>query len=126
MRLCERNLKTIYYALYKGEEAIEDDDGNETGEYEITYNNPVAIKVNVSAARGATDVEIFGVELGYDKTLLTGDMNCPINETAILWVDKVPDITLQGTTETPYDYQVVKVAKSLNYIAYAIKGVNKS
>ena len=126
MRLCERNLKKIYYALYKEKTAIEDDDGNETGDYTLVYNNPVDMMANVSASRGVADVEMFGVGLNYTKVVLTADMNCPIDETSILWVDVTPDISEQGTTETPYDYQVVKVAKSLNYIAYAIKEVRKS
>lgn len=126
MRLCERNLKTIYYATFKEQTPIYDDDNNETGDYKLTYNNPEQIAVNVSAARGVSDTEQFGINLDYEKAIITGDMSCPIVESTILWVDVTPTITDGGTTSTPYDYQVVKVAKSLNYIAYAIKKVTKS
>ena len=126
MRLCERNLKTIYYALSKEDASILDTDGNETGDHRIIYENPVSIDVNVSASRGVADVEMFGVGLNYEKVVLTADMNCPISETSILWIDVTPVIGEGGTTETPNDYQVVRVAKSLNYIAYAIRKVEKS
>ena len=126
MRLCERNLTNIYYATFKEEVPILDDDYNETGDYKITYNNPEKKAMNVSAARGVSDVELFGVSLDYEKVAMTGDMSCPIDETTALWVDVVPTIKEDGSTDTPYDYEVVKVAKSLNYIAYAIKKVKKS
>lgn len=126
MRLCERNLKSIYYATYKDEAPITDIDGNETGDYASVYNKPVLLTASVSAARGASDTEQFGVSLDYEKVVVTADMNCLIDETSILWVDVTPTIKNDGTTDTPYDYEVVKVAKSLNYIAYAVKRVMKS
>lgn len=121
MRLCERNLTTIHYALYNGMQPIYDADGNDTGRSEVAYENPVEIRASVSAARGYSDTEQFGVNLDYEKTVITTDMTCPIAETSVLWVDREPEIANDGSTNTPFDYRVVKVAKSLNYIAYAIK-----
>lgn len=121
MRLCERNLTSIHYALYNGMQPIKDADENDTGRYEIGYENPVEIRASVSAARGYSDVEQFGVNLDYEKTVITTDMTCPITETSVLWVDTKPEIGDDGSTDTPFDYRVVKVARSLNYIAYAIK-----
>ena len=116
MRLCNRNVKTIYYALQTGTQPIMDEWGNETGEYKTLYTEPVAIKMNVSPARGQASTEMFGEDLNYTKSMVTTDLTCPIDEYSRLWVDK-------PTTES-HDYIVVLVAKSINNIAYAIKKVD--
>lgn len=114
----ERNKQTIYYALYQGSTDVVDSDGFYTGEKTSTYCTPVEMRVNVSPARGDTDVDIFGINEKYSKTLVTTDMNCPITETTRLWIGI-------DTTE-PYNYRVVRVAKSLNSIVIAIEEVSVS
>jgi len=79
------------------------------------YGNPVEMAINVSAARGTSDVEQFGINAIYSKTMVTNDMSCPIAESTRLWVG-IP------TTE-PHNYVVTSVAKSINSITYAIKEV---
>lgn len=116
MRNLARNKQTIYYALYSGKTDIVDENGNKTGDKSVTYSTPVAIKVNVSASRGTADLEMFGINTNYSRTVVTDDTSCPIKEDSILWVDK-------ATTE-PHDYVVVKVAKSFNHITYAIQEVS--
>ena len=118
MRVLERNKQTIYYATYVSETA-NTESGYETGENTITYSTPVAIRVNVSPARGRVNVELFGDSLDYDRVVVTDDLTCPISETSVLWVDSVPD----QNGKVPYDYIVRKVAKSLNSISYAISRV---
>ena len=44
MRLVKRNLRTIYYSLYSDRLPILDDDGYETGETGIGYEDPVELK----------------------------------------------------------------------------------
>ena len=119
MRDLDRNKRTIYYALYKSESADIDAHGDETGGYSITYDTSVSIKVNVSAARGTSETEQFGVDLKYTKTFVTTDMTCPIAEDSVLWVDDV-------NTSHPYDYTVASIAKSINSITYAIRKVDVS
>lgn len=117
MRDLKRNRRTIYYALYGGVQECVDGFGNYTGEYAPYYGNPVEMQVNVSAARGSADVEQFGIDTPYSKTLVTTDMSCPIAEDTILWIEKTP---LDGT----HNYIVTRVAKSINSITYAVKEVD--
>ena len=119
MRCLKRNKQTVYYAIFAEETAQYDTEGYESGENEVSYSDPVAIKVNVSPARGRVNVEMFGDSLDYDRVIVTDDIACPITETSVLWVDSVPD----KNGDVPYDYIVRKVAKSLNSISYAISRV---
>ena len=125
MRSLDRNKQKIYYSLYLGKTPILDEYGNQTGEYETSYATPVALDINVSAARGTSDVEQFGINLNYSKSMVTNDLNCPIDETTRLWVGKDAFETVEEvTTVTPHNYVVVSVARSINSITYAIKEVS--
>lgn len=122
MKLQQRNLKPIWYCLYKGKEPITDDQGYETGEYEVTYFDPVKAKVNVSPATGWSQVGMFGNQESYDKVIVTDDIDCPINENTVLFIDKEPQ--KDGDEYIfDYDYVVKRVAKSLNSIAIAVSKV---
>jgi len=127
MRSLVRNKQKIYYALYDTKTDIVDDYGNKTGEYNVTYGEPVEYHINVSAARGTADVEQFGINANYTKTMTTNDLNCPIEETSILWINREPTVTVgEVTTDIPHNYVVVSVARSINSITYAIREVNVS
>lgn len=115
MKLCERNLKTISYKMYAGQQPILDKDGFDTGEVENSYSDAVEIKANVSPAKGTSSVEPFGVDIEYTNTMIVSDMDCPIDEHSILWID--------SSTDKPFTHVVVRVAKGLNYIMYAIRKV---
>ena len=119
MRLLKRNLRTIKYALYQGKTNIVEDtqDAWETGEKALAYSQPVELECNVSSAMGRTAIEMFGDLQNYEKIIVTDDTNCPINEQSILFVD-VPGEAVDG--KYVYDYIVRRVAKSLNFIAYAV------
>lgn len=120
MRCLEKNKQTIYYSLYSGITPNIDDDGFRTGTYSETYSSPVSALFNVSAARGESEIEKFGSDLAYSKTMVTCDMDCPITETSHLWVDITP------SNNTPFNYVVVRVARSINSITYAIKEVSST
>lgn len=122
MKLLKRNLSTIHYCLYERSEPILDDDGNETGEDKITYSEPVEFECSVSAATGYSATEMFGNLENYDKTLITDDMQCPIDEHSVLFVDKEPEYDTDG--RPLYDYIVRRVAKSINNISFAIRKVD--
>lgn len=119
MRTLDRNKREFYYALYSNHVAVTDENGFETGEYAAGYETPVSMRANISPARGTSDIEQFGTNLLYDKMIVTSDMNCPIDEHSILWVDDT-------NTSHPYDYIVASVAKSINSITYAIAKVKTS
>ncbi len=124
MRCMERNKTKFYYALYIDKNDIKDEYGNITGEYEVLYGNPVAVKGNISSAMGETQVRQFGGRESYDKVIVLDNPETPINEYSILWVDTLPHLNEDGTTNTPHDYIVKKVAKSLNSVSFAIRKVN--
>lgn len=123
MRCMVRNKSTFYYASYIGETEIADEYGNKTGEYEVSYSKPIKTLGNVSAAQGEVQNRQFGESESYDKVIVLGDRNAPIDEHSILWVDTLPHLNADGSTDTPHDYIVRKVARSLNGVSIAISKV---
>jgi len=124
MKLLNRNLKSIWYCLFNGEVPVLDDDGYETGEKTIAYEEPVELRCNVSPATGYSQVNMFGNLDSYDKVIITDNVECPIDENTVLFVDKNPEF---DTTGKPlYDYTVRRVAKSLNSISVAVSKVKVS
>lgn len=119
MRSLERNKQEVYYATYSGKQEITDDDGNLTGEYGLVYNDPVLLRINVSAARGESATRLFGELEDYDKVLISTDTELPITKTTVFWIDNTD-------TEKPHDYVVRKVAKGLNSIQIAVRKVDVS
>ena len=121
MRCLNRNSIGFYYAVYQGSTPVlvKDEYGNEieTGEYEVSYDEPEYARGNISPAKGAVAVEVFGSTEGYDRVLVIDDPDTPIDEYTVLWVDT-------DDTDEPYDYIVRKVARSLNSASIAISKVN--
>lgn len=121
MRTLERNKTSFYYALYLGKEENIDADGNATGTYTILYSNPVECRGNISASSGSVQFEQFGNDLQYDRVIVLDDVNVPIDENSVLWVDKEVEHDKYGNPV--FDYVVKKVAKSLNSVSFAISKV---
>ena len=48
----------------------------------------------------------------------------PITVSSVFWIDKLPEIAEDGSTDTPHDYIVKKVATSLNSVSIAVSKVN--
>lgn len=118
MQCMSINKQKLYYALYEGKEEIVDEYGNKTGNYTIQYSDPVEAYMNISPARGTSDVEQFGINTNYTNTLITDDMACPIAEDSVLWIGK--------NVEESYNYMVVAIAKSINSITIAVRKVDVS
>lgn len=124
MKALERNKQKIYYANYTGRSEVTDENGLYTGETKPSYTSPVAVDVNVSASRGQAEIDLFGTDLNYTKTIVT-DKDFGIDENSILWVGKEAYQTTSTTSViTPYNYIVASVAKSLNSVVYAIREVD--
>ena len=121
MRCLRRNKQPFWYATYVKGETAYDIYGNETGGRDITYSKPVASAANVSAAKDTAVAAVFGIDLNYDRVLCME--SAPFDESAILWIDTPPVIKLDGTTETPHDYVVKRIAKSLNSVLVAVTKV---
>ena len=124
MRGMLRNKQKYYYASYVGENEIIDEYGNSTGEYAVSYGKPIEYFGNISAAQGEMQSRQFGESESYDKVIVLDDRNAPIDEHSIMWVDTLPLLNDDGTTDTPHDYVVKKVARSLNAVSIAIRKVS--
>lgn len=124
MRALVRNKILIHYANYRDKKPIKDEYGNLTGEYEISYTNPIAVCANVSAARGEATTRQFGDDVNYDRVILIDDPKFPIKESSILWIETPPEIQEDGSTKDPHDYIVKQVATSLNSVSIAVSKVN--
>jgi hypothetical protein len=119
-----RNKTKFYYASYIGETEIVDDYGNLTGEYDVSHSTPIECKGNISAAQGETQSRQFGESESYDKVIVLDDRNTPIDEYSLLWIDTLPVLNEDGSTDTPHDYIVRQVARGLNGVSIAISKVD--
>ena len=124
MRCLRRNKVPFAYALFEKAEPHYDEYGNETYEQDVSYRKPIRGKANISPARNVDIVQLFGTDVNYDKVLVLDDPKLPIDENTVLWVDTPPVMNEDGTTDTPHDYIVRKVARSLNSVAIAIAKVD--
>lgn len=128
MRTLRCNKIRIYYANYRDKVPLKDEYGNITGEYEIVYDNPIAIMANVSAAGGGSVAQYFGTQENYDRIIVLdfkdADLAPPITVSSILWIDTLPVVAEDGSTNTPHDYIVKRVATSLNSVSIAVSKVN--
>lgn len=124
MKTLRRNQQVFYYALYEGKVLLVDSGRYKTGEEYFTYSNPVLCAANISPASGETVAQQFGGDESYDKVIVTDNLDLPIDEYSRLWVDVEPVLEQDGTTNTPHDYVVRRVAKSLNSVSYGITKVD--
>ena len=122
MKTLERNKRSFWYALYQDAEEIIDEYGNGTGDYKPIYSDPVQMYANISPATGYSQTEQFGNLDSYDKVIVTDWLDCPIDENAVLFIDKEPEHNTED--DLMYDYIVMRVAKSINSISIAVRKVN--
>ena len=140
MRSLKRNKQKFYYSTYDGQitEYYRDSGGNiiydeidgdlipRIKTERAGYNNPVSFYANISAGKGASQEEVFGVSLDYTKTISTTDMSLPLDEKSLVWFETEPTYNSDGTVnEASADYAVVGIAKSLNNVVYALKKRSK-
>jgi len=124
MRTLDRNKKTFYYSLSNGSAEITED-GLKTGRYETTYAPFKRFKGNISPEKGNIVSKQYGLSCSYGRTIVTDDMNCPIQINSLLWIGVVPQIdnTVPMRTKTPHNYIVERISKSLNQITIQVKRV---
>ena len=129
-----RNKQAFWYALYVDTETEYDDNGYERNPHSV-YGKPVKVYGNISAAKGTVDARQFGDTDDYDKVIVLGDRDTPIDEYAVLWIDSEPEVNPSGELKvnangdyvTPWDYIVRKVGRGLpNYgsVVIAVSKVN--
>lgn len=125
MRTMARNRQVFYTAELLGTTMPKDSEGNYTEE-QNTYSAPVMHKAVIKPASGRVVMEIFSAATHYDKVITLNQNEDYLKVGSILWVDTMPELDDKGETTTPYDYIVVGVSKSLNFINVAIKEVDVS
>jgi len=126
MRTMTRNRRTFYEAALDTVTMGQDKDGNYTEEVK-TYSTPTERKGVITPANGQADTQLFGANEIYDKVITLNSNENYLAVGSILWVDTMPEFDEEtGKVITPYDYIVVKVANSLNFVNVAIRKVNVS
>ena len=116
MRTVKRNKRPVAYAFYAGQTEIVDDDGNYTGELDVSYSEPVKTLMNVSGGRGQADIALFGLTQTFARTATTEDLQTNWSTDMVFWVEADPD------TE-PFDYRVVAVSRTINQVVLALAEV---
>lgn len=125
MRTMTRNRRVFYQASLVEVAMAQDTDGNYTEET-YTYSDPVKCEGVISPATGAISTQLFGANESYDKVIMLNKEEDYLAVGSVLWVDNLPVVDEKGKTATPYDYIVVKVAETLNFINVAIRKVDVS
>ena len=131
-RMCFRNMQEFWYALYDDTVETYDEYGNQIGT-SASYGNPVQACANISPAKGNVIARQFGDDDNYDKVIVTGDRDTPIDEYAVLWIDTVPEldetgalkVNANGEIVTPWDYIVRKVGRGLPNYGSTVIAVSK-
>lgn len=119
MRSLLRNQQPVFFKLYEGDKEIIDENGNSTGSYLPSYSKLKSAMLCVSPNKGSSEVEQFGSQEDYERTMTTADTSCEIDENSVLWVDG-------ADTNGPYNYIVKQKAIWKNSVQYAIKSVDVS
>ena len=131
-RTCFRNKQPFWYALYDATVEQYDEYGNQIGT-SATYGNPVQTSGNISPAKGSVVARQFGDDELYDKIIVTGDRDTPVDEYAVLWIDVEPEldgngalkVNADGEIVTPWDYIVRKVGRGLPNFGSTVIAVSK-
>lgn len=119
MRTLQRNKREISYALYSGVQDVVDSEGNFTGEQEITYASPVTTRMNVSGGRGRAEIELFGVDNPFSRTVVTDDLITPFDTDTVWWFEANP-------LTDPHNYRCTGVARTINQVVIALAEVEVS
>ena len=135
MRILERNKKDLWYANRISASYVTDKNGMKTGEKEQTYAEPVKVRMSMAISSGANNLgsqgiatlEPYGIVTGYTARAVTEDLNCPMEEQSRVWYGIEPTTEIEGVTvPVPYNYTVVRKAKSLTHLIYYLKEVDVS
>ena len=147
MRLLSRNKQTLWFANPSESAYVVDDNGLKTGEKTITYGTPKSARMSIAISSGANnlgsqgmaELERYGIVTGYTHRATTEDLNCEMGEESIVWFGVPHERTVQSqqlvngemkTVETtellPFNFKIVRKAKSLNHLIYYLKEVDAS
>lgn len=119
MRTVQRNRREVWYALYQGVTDVVDDDGNYTGEQEVSYATPVKAWMNVSGGRGQAMVEEFGIDNPFTHTAVTPDLKTAFNTDTIFWFYKTP-------SDGAHNFRCTGISRTPNQVVIALAEVEVS
>lgn len=117
------NQSEFYYQVYQDYAEEVDEDGYLTGQDIMSYSNPILARAMISENTSEATQAPFGKDLVYDKMISTVQ-DLPIDEYSKLFIDVVPNLKEDGSTDTEPDYEVVKVSKGLHQRVWAIRKVD--
>lgn len=117
------NQREFYYQTYHESEDMVDDEGYLTGESGSSYSNPIKARAMISENMSDAVEMPFGKDLVYDKMISTVQ-DLPIDEYSRLFVDVVPVLNEDGSTDTEPDYTVVRKSTGLYQKVWAIRRVD--
>ena len=129
MRDLYSNARPLWYALYLGKTDAVDENGDFTGETDITYSEPVEFRANLSATRGTQgftgtgiSYDYFGADVRYDLIISTANMDLPIDEHSLIWTkDPYGDSSVVDYSQA--EFRVSAVARGLHHMKYAIRSL---
>jgi hypothetical protein len=104
--MCFRNKQPFWYALYDATAVGFDEYGNQNATYS-SYHDPVQTSGNISPAKGNVVARQFGDDELYDKVIVLGDRDTPIDEYAVLWIDSAPELDENGALKVNADGEIV-------------------
>lgn len=119
MRTIQRNRREVWYALYQGVTDVMDDEGNYTGEQEVSYTTPVKAMMNVSGGRGRAMVEEFGIDNPFTHTAVTSDLTTAFNTDTIWWFGKTP-------SDGAHNFRCTGISRTPNQVVIALAEVEVS
>lgn len=117
------NQRDFYYQTYIEDDESIDEEGYLTGENDYYYSNPIKASAMISENTSEASNTPFGKDLVYDKMISTVQ-DLPIDEYSKLFIDVVPELYEDGSTDTKPDYEVVKVSKGIYQRVWAIRKVD--
>lgn len=125
-------MQPFWYALLGNVVEDYDEYGNQIGT-STTYGKPIKALANISPAKGNVLSREFGDDDNYDKQIVTGDRDIPIDEYSVLWIDTVPELDENGALKvnndgeivTPWDYIVRKIGRGLPNYGSTVIAVSK-
>lgn len=123
MRTTQRDKREIWYALYEGVSEVVDDNGDYTGEYEVSYSVPVKTRMNVSGGRGQAQLEVFGIDNPFTIVAVTDDLTTNFTTDTVFWFGVTPGNTAD---DVPYNFRCTGVSKTINGCTLALAEVTVS
>lgn len=133
MKALKRNKRSFWYAVYMGVVDVTDEQGRLTGEKRISYSAPKLAHGNISASSGSTINRAtanvvqrpYGETVDYDRVIVMDDLGLVINEASVVWIDPPtkPKLNVDGTFNTPYEYIITRIARTLNVLSLTLREV---